>query len=76
MRPNHVLNAWRNNQATIGGWISIDSTFSVEVMAHAGFDWLCLDMQHGMLDFLGDLTSISINSAVSTRSCCLRRALY
>jgi len=51
MRPNHVLNAWRNNQATIGGWISIDSTFSVEVMAHAGFDWLCLDMQHGMLDY-------------------------
>ena len=29
----------------------MDSTFAVEIMANAGFDWLCLDMQHGMLDY-------------------------
>lgn len=51
MRTNHVLAAWRADKPTLGGWISIDSTFSVEVMAHAGFDWLCLDMQHGLLDY-------------------------
>ncbi len=51
MRPNHVLNAWRANKQTVGAWLSIDSTFTAEAMAHAGFDWLCLDMQHGMLDY-------------------------
>lgn len=51
MRPNHVLRAWRANQQTIGAWLSIDSTFTAESMAHVGFDWLCLDMQHGLLDY-------------------------
>ena len=51
MRPNHVLRAWRANKQTVGAWLSIDSCFVAESMAHAGFDWLCLDMQHGLLDY-------------------------
>jgi 4-hydroxy-2-oxoheptanedioate aldolase len=51
MRKNHVLQAWREDKGTIGAWISIDSAFVAETMAHAGFDWMCLDMQHGMLDY-------------------------
>jgi len=51
MRKNQVLHNWRANRATIGGWISVDSVFTSEIMANAGFDWLCLDMQHGMLDY-------------------------
>jgi 4-hydroxy-2-oxoheptanedioate aldolase len=51
MRPNHVLQAFRANKQTVGAWLSIDSSFAAETMAHAGFDWLCLDMQHGMLDY-------------------------
>lgn len=31
--------------------MSIDSSYTVEALSHAGFDWLCLDMQHGMLDY-------------------------
>ncbi|MCB1646150.1 MAG: 2,4-dihydroxyhept-2-ene-1,7-dioic acid aldolase [Pseudomonadales bacterium] len=51
MRKNHVLKAWRDNQSTIGAWLSIDSAYAAEVMANAGFDWVCLDLQHGMLDY-------------------------
>jgi len=51
MRNNNVLGAWRSGQSTIGGWLGIDSAFTAETMAHVGFDWLCLDMQHGMLDY-------------------------
>ncbi|HKI74795.1 MAG TPA: aldolase/citrate lyase family protein [Pseudomonadales bacterium] len=51
MRPNHVLRAWRANKQTVGAWLSIDSTLTAEAMARVGFDWLCLDMQHGMLDY-------------------------
>ncbi len=51
MRANHVLQAWRANKQTVGAWLSIDSSFTAEAMAHVGFDWLCLDMQHGLLDY-------------------------
>lgn len=51
MRPNHVLRAWRENKQTIGGWIGLNSPFVAETLAHTGFDWLCLDMQHGLIDY-------------------------
>ena len=51
MRTNHVLQSWRADKPTIGAWLSIASAFTAETMAHAGFDWLCLDMQHGMMDY-------------------------
>jgi len=47
MRNNRVLDTWRNGGQTIGGWLSIDSSFGAEAMAHVGFDWLCIDLQHG-----------------------------
>lgn len=67
MRSNHVLQAWRANQQTIGAWMAIDSSYTAEAMAHAGFDWLCLDMQHGLLDYIDVkhmLTAISTSNAI------------
>lgn len=51
MRPNTVLRGWREGNKTIGCWLSIDSPFSAEVIARLGFDWVCLDCQHGLLDY-------------------------
>ena len=67
MRSNHVLQAWRADKSTIGAWLSIDSAYSAETLGHAGFDWLCLDMQHGMLDYENVkqmLTAISTSPAI------------
>lgn len=47
MRPNPVLDTWRSGGQTIGGWLSSDSTLTAEVMGHLGFDWVCIDLQHG-----------------------------
>jgi len=54
MRKNAALAKWREGQQTIGGWLSLANTHTAELMANAGFDWLCIDMQHGLLDY-GDL---------------------
>jgi 4-hydroxy-2-oxoheptanedioate aldolase len=54
MRKNAALAKWRAGQQTIGGWLSLANTHTAELMASAGFDWLCIDMQHGLLDY-GDL---------------------
>ena len=39
------------NQFTLGSWITIGHSSIVEVMADAGFDWLCIDMEHTVIDF-------------------------
>lgn len=51
MRPNKALEAWRQGRPTIGGWLSMGNAYSAELMAHLGFDWLCADMQHGMIGY-------------------------
>jgi len=51
MRSNAALAKWRAGQQTIGGWLSLANTHSAELMANAGFDWLCIDLQHGLLDY-------------------------
>ncbi len=48
MRINTALQAWRKGQRTIGCWLSLGNAYSAEFMANLGFDWLCIDMQHGM----------------------------
>ena len=63
MRPNTALRAWRDGKQTIGAWLSVPSGHSTEIMAHAGFDWLCVDMQHGMIT---DGDCIEMLRAIST----------
>jgi 4-hydroxy-2-oxoheptanedioate aldolase len=63
MRTNTVLEAWRAGKQTIGAWLTVDSAFNAEAMAHVGFDWLCIDMQHGVVDY-GD--TVAMMQAIST----------
>ena len=39
------------NKFSLGSWITIGHTSIVEVMADAGFDWLCIDIEHTVIDF-------------------------
>ena len=45
-----LKNKLKNNQLTIGSWITIGNSSVVEVMATAGFEWLCIDMEHTSID--------------------------
>jgi len=40
----------KNNELTIGSWIMMGNTMSVEVMALAGFEWLVIDIEHTSID--------------------------
>lgn len=48
---------WVGGEQTIGGWISSPGAVTAEVMARAGFDYVCIDGQHGLIDF-GDIASL------------------
>lgn len=51
MRENNALKAWRQGQGTVGGWLSVGNAYTAELMANLGFDWLCIDMQHGLIGY-------------------------
>ncbi|MGB6838185.1 MAG: aldolase/citrate lyase family protein [Dehalococcoidia bacterium] len=51
MRENTLKRLWSEGKPTVGAWLSIPDAFSAEIMAHMGFDWLCLDMQHGLIGY-------------------------
>ncbi|MDH4401671.1 MAG: 2,4-dihydroxyhept-2-ene-1,7-dioic acid aldolase, partial [Burkholderiaceae bacterium] len=48
---NNLKKLWREGKPTVGAWLSIPGCFPAEVMAHTGDDGLCVDMQHGCIDY-------------------------
>ena len=63
MRENRVKRIWQEGGAVLNGWLHIPSSFSAELMAHAGYDSLTLDLQHGASDFD---TALAMMQAIST----------
>ena len=51
MRQNSLRAIWVEQGAALGGWLTLPSSMSAEVMAHCGFDWVCIDLQHGLIDY-------------------------
>jgi 4-hydroxy-2-oxoheptanedioate aldolase len=51
MRENSLRAIWAERGVALGGWLTVPSGVSAEIMAHAGFDWVCIDMQHGLIDY-------------------------
>ena len=51
MRPNPLRARWAAGEAAIGGWLTIPNQLTAEVTASADLDYLCIDMQHGLIDF-------------------------
>ena len=63
MRENRLRTIWREDGTVVNGWLHVPSSFSAEVMAHAGYDSLTIDMQHGPVDY-GSL--VPMLQAIST----------
>jgi 4-hydroxy-2-oxoheptanedioate aldolase len=66
-RENTAKAKWRAGEVTYGAWLGIPSMLSAEALAHAGYDWLCIDMQHGAIDYSAAysmLTAIGTTAAV------------
>ena len=63
MKANRVKEIWKSGGAVVNGWLNIPSSWSAEVMAHAGFDSLVVDFQHGFHD-MG--TALTMFQAIQT----------
>jgi 4-hydroxy-2-oxoheptanedioate aldolase len=50
MPTNPVLDKLQAGEPAIGGWISFASSYIAEMMGHAGYDWVGLDHEHGVIN--------------------------
>ena len=42
---------WRAGDPTFGAWCTIPSTWTAELAARSGHDWVCIDTQHGLIGY-------------------------
>ncbi len=42
---------WNSGESTLGGWLSVPNTVTAEATARVGFDYVCIDAQHGVIDY-------------------------
>jgi 4-hydroxy-2-oxoheptanedioate aldolase len=57
---------WQAGRSTIGGWLSVSSSVIAEAAARVGFDFVCVDTQHGAIDYhgaVGMLQAITLGGA-------------
>ena len=54
---NSALYNWREGKPSLGLWVNLPEIHLVETMARSGADWLCFDLQHGLMDY-NDLNTL------------------
>lgn len=47
---NALRQALLERRLTLGGWLQIGHPACAEIHARAGFDWVCVDLEHGAID--------------------------
>ena len=63
MHANETRALLAAGRSAYGAWLSIPSSYTAEVIAHQGFDWVCIDMQHGAIDYQ---VAVTMLQAIST----------
>ena len=54
---NLALQKWRSKEKSLGIWSNLPDIHLAEMLSRAGADWICFDLQHGLMDY-GDLTRL------------------
>ncbi|RRJ83274.1 HpcH/HpaI aldolase family protein [Aestuariirhabdus litorea] len=62
-----IVKRLQHQETLLGGWGAIPSALSAEIMSRLGFDFVCIDMQHGLLDYQ---TALSLLQAVDVAGAC------
>ena len=63
MRANALRGVLESDRVAVCGWVSADSPYLAEVLSHAGFDTVVVDVQHGMFDVDRAVTLLQAVSA-------------
>lgn len=50
-RARHLRGLWASDRAALGSWCAMPGGFGAELMAAPGVDYICIDQQHGLIDY-------------------------
>ena len=50
----------RSKERLIGGWVTANSSLVTEAVASCGFDWVAIDMEHGISSLSDAISSIAV----------------
>jgi 4-hydroxy-2-oxoheptanedioate aldolase len=64
MRPNQVKRLWREERPVRASWLITGDPAAAELLAHAGFDAIVIDMQHG--SGIGPERAVAAMRAINT----------
>ena len=70
MPQNPFKAALKAGEKQIGLWVSLSSNYAAEVVASAGFDWLCVDTEHAPGDHMTVLGQLQ---AIAPHTSCIMR---
>ena len=65
---NDLVDRLRRREPLIGYWVATDNPVATERIASLGYDYLCLDMQHGLISYAGMVTNIMATDAGGSAS--------
>jgi 4-hydroxy-2-oxoheptanedioate aldolase len=51
-----------STEVTVGGWCTIGDPYAAEIISRAGYEWVCIDAQHGMVD---DASTVGMLQAIA-----------
>jgi 4-hydroxy-2-oxoheptanedioate aldolase len=51
LSPRSLRERWNDGATTLGAWLFLREPFTAEAAGDAGYDYVCVDMQHGLADY-------------------------
>lgn len=57
---NNLRSRIRSKERLIGGWVTANSSLVTEAVASCGFDWVAIDMEHGISSLSDAISSITV----------------
>ena len=63
---NRLKEKWSAGEPTLGAWLTMPSTVAAEMMSRLGFDWLTIDLQHGLIGYSDAVPMLQAMSASDT----------
>ncbi len=63
MKTNHVRHKLKRGEASVGTWLTLPDTVAARLMAHVGFDWLTVELEHTPTTFETAANSFAIIAA-------------
>lgn len=64
MLPNPLRGIWGEGRTAFGVWSMVPDAFAAELVARAGYDYVCVDGQHGLADFASMVSILQATDAV------------